>query len=77
MYQDSVAGEWGERVGDDGLKYGKWVRYDENGHMVKGWQTTGSGTCYFDPIYGTMAKNEVIIDGVTHLFDADTGIMYR
>ncbi len=77
VYQDSVAGEWGERVGDDGLKYGKWVRYDENGHMVKGWQTTGSGTCYFDPIYGTMAKNEVIIDGVTHLFDADTGIMYR
>ena len=29
---------------------GKWVRYDENGKMVKGWNTNENGTYYFDPI---------------------------
>ena len=30
---------------------------------------------YFDNIYGTMAKGEVIIDGVSYYFDVDTGIL--
>ena len=29
---------------------GKWVRYNENGHMVKGWDVNENGTYYFDQI---------------------------
>ena len=32
VYQESAAGQWADKP--DGT--GKWVRYDENGHMVKG-----------------------------------------
>lgn len=53
---------------------GKWVRYDENGHMVKGWQTTEAGTYYFETITGAMAKGNVTIDGETYYFDEVTGI---
>ena len=51
VYQESKAGQWADKP--DGT--GKWVRYDENGHMVKGWQTTDKGTYYFDLITGAMA----------------------
>ena len=34
---------------------GKWVRYDANGHMVKGWNTNEKGTYYFDLVTGAMA----------------------
>ena len=54
---------------------GKWVRYDANGHMVKGWDTNNDGTYYFDQVYGTMAKGIVTIDGNLYLFDVDTGVM--
>ena len=70
VYQESKAGKWADRP--DGT--GKWVRYDENGHMVKGWQTTEKGTYYFDPTYGTMAKGVTEIDGVPCAFDQNTGI---
>ena len=70
VYQESDAGKWADRP--DGT--GKWVRYDENGHMVKGWQTTEKGTYYFDPTYGTMAKGVTEIDGVPCAFDQNTGI---
>lgn len=70
VYQESDAGQWADRP--DGT--GKWVRYDENGHMVKGWQTTEKGTYYFDPTYGTMAKGVTEIDGVPCAFDQNTGI---
>ena len=53
---------------------GKWVRYDADGHMVKGWNTNENGTYYFDPIYGTMAKGTKEIDGVIYTFDETTGI---
>ena len=53
---------------------GKWVRYDENGKMVKGWNTNENGTYYFDPITGAMAKGDVEIDGVPCSFDKTTGI---
>lgn len=53
---------------------GKWVRYDENGHMVKGWQTTEAGVYYFETITGAMAKGSVTIDGVNYYFDPTTGI---
>ena len=70
VYQESAAGQWADRP--DGT--GKWVRYDENGHMIKGWQTTEKGTYYFDPTFGTMAKGVTEIDGVTCAFDQNTGI---
>ena len=75
VYQDSLAGEWGDSYNDNGEKIGKWVRYDENGHMVKGWQYTSEGTYYFDVVYGTMAKGNAAIDGKNYYFDTYTGIM--
>jgi len=53
---------------------GKWVRYDENGRMVKGWQTTDAGTYYFEEITGSMAKGTVDIGGRTYQFNQVTGI---
>lgn len=70
VYQESAAGQWADKP--DGT--GKWVRYDENGHMVKGWQTTDKGTYYFDLITGAMAKGTGDIDGVPCAFDQYTGI---
>ena len=70
VYQESDAGQWADKP--DGT--GKWVRYDENGHMVKGWQTTDKGTYYFDLITGAMAKGAGDIDGVPCAFDEYTGI---
>ena len=67
VYQESKA--------DDAGNIGKWVRYDENGHMIKGWQTTEAGTYFFDYTYGTMAKGEVIMDGFKYTFDKATGIL--
>ena len=54
---------------------GKWVRYDANGHMIKGWDTNSQGTYYFDLITGAMAKGTVVIDGITCVFDYNTGIL--
>lgn len=56
---------------------GKWVRYDANGHMVKGWQTTDAGTYYFDPTTGAMAKGITKIDGKTYYFNLNTGTMEK
>ncbi len=77
VYQESAAGQWGAGTNENGEKVGKWVRYDENGHMVKGWQTTEAGTYYFDPVYGTMAKGDAVIDGQSYYFNKDTGILER
>ena len=71
VYQESDAGRWADR--EDGT--GKWVRYDENGHMIKGWSTTSAGTYYFDPTYGTMAKGRAVIDGKDYYFDPVTGTL--
>lgn len=70
VYQESAAGQWADKPDGNG----KWVRYDENGHMVKGWQTTDKGTYYFDLITGAMAKGTGDIDGVPCAFDKYTGI---
>ncbi|MEE0799746.1 MAG: hypothetical protein U0L91_00540 [Gemmiger sp.] len=67
VYQETKAGDWADRP--DGT--GKWVRYDANGRMIKGW--SADGLYYFDPFYGTMAKGTVTIDGQTCTFDSATG----
>ena len=71
VYQESNAGVWAENKVSG---TGKWVRYDENGHMVKGWYTNSKGTYYYDTVYGTMAKGNVVIDGTLCYFDPVTGI---
>ena len=53
---------------------GKWVRYDANGQMIKGWNTNADGTYYFDPVTGAMAKGTTTIDGMTYYFDPATGV---
>lgn len=71
VYQESYAGAYADRP--DGT--GKWVRYDENGHMIKGWCDTEAGTYYFDLETGAMAKGTAVIDGKEYTFDKDTGIL--
>ncbi|MBO5458889.1 MAG: hypothetical protein J5981_01415, partial [Lachnospira sp.] len=71
VYQESYAGQYADRP--DGT--GKWVRYDENGHMVKGW--SADRNYYFDTITGAMAKGKTTIDGVEYTFDMFSGIMIK
>ena len=53
---------------------GKWVRYDANGRMIKGWDTNDDGTYYFDLVTGAMTKGDATIDGLPCSFDTVTGI---
>jgi hypothetical protein len=57
--------------------YGKWVRYDGDGQMIKGWYENENGRYYYDLITGAMAKGVVTIEGVEHEFDSITGVMIR
>lgn len=54
---------------------GKWVRYDEDGNMVKGWYKNGNGTYYYDLVTGAMAKGTVVIDGTEYEFDPVSGTL--
>ncbi len=65
---------------------GKWVRYDENGAMLKGWVTISGelakiypkqagNAYYYDNRTGLMAKGYITIDGVNHYFDEITGVL--
>ena len=57
---------------------GKWVRYDENGHMVKGWNEQNGNRYYFDPVTGAMEKGTVEIDGAAYALDAyGLGVTYH
>ncbi len=73
VYQESAGGNWADR--GDGT--GKWVRYDADGHMIKGWSINEQGTYYFDPIYGTMAKGVVTIENKAYEFDTTTGVLLK
>ncbi len=67
-------------------KSGKWVRYDENGRMMKGWVTIegslaqiypdqAGNTYYYDTITGSMVKDGYfIIDGYWTTFN-ENGIL--
>ena len=52
---------------------GKWVRYDQYGHMVKGTDYRYGGTYYFDEITGEMKKGFVEQNGNTYYYDNITG----
>ncbi len=65
---------------------GKWVRYDNEGKMLKGWITIegdlavlyhdqAGNKYYYDRKTGLMAKGETVIDGVTYYFDEITGVL--
>ena len=67
-------------------KQGKWVRYDENGRMLKGWVTIegaladkypdqAGNTYYYDNRTGLMAKGWITIDGTQHYFNETTGVL--
>ncbi len=69
---------------------GKWVRYNENGQMLKGWVTIKEGsdlakvygdqvgnTYYYDNKTGAMAKGDITIDGVLYHFDEITGVLKK
>lgn len=58
---------------------GKWVRYDEQGHMIKGWYETKdvNGRAiyyYYDLITGAMLYGDQVINGQICAFDPDNGI---
>ena len=70
--------------GDANEGAGKWVRYDDDGKMYKGWlKITGDlaelypsqsgNTYYYDLKTGLMAKGYVTIDGTQYHFDETTG----
>ena len=55
---------------------GKWVRYDKEGKMIKGWSSTEAGTYYFDLITGAMTKGDYLdSEGNRYYFDEITGIL--
>ena len=67
-------------------KNGKWVRYDQNGRMLKSWvKIEGAlaekypdqvgNTYYYDTRTGLMAKGLVTIDGVEHFFNEVSGVL--
>ncbi|MBR2810940.1 MAG: hypothetical protein IKD69_06120, partial [Solobacterium sp.] len=67
-------------------KSGKWIRYDENGKMIKGWVTISGvlaqlyqyqagNTYYYDTMTGLMAKGDITIDGNEYHFDELTGAL--
>ena len=69
-------------------KSGKWVRYDENGAMLKGWviikgalaevyPDQAGNIYYYDSRTGMMAKGDVTLDGKEYHFNEVTGVMDR
>ena len=65
---------------------GKWVRYDAEGKMLKGWITIEGelaelypgqkgNTYYYDHFTGAMVKGDCVIDGEPYHFDEITGMM--
>ncbi len=94
---DEVSMEENAENSDDGTEdyilncmknnLGKWVRYDENGGMMKGWveieENSGlskifpdqvGNKYYYDNKTGAMVKGDVCIDGVDYHFDEITGV---
>ena len=65
-------------VSNEDRSQGKWVRYDAEGHMVKGEDYRYGGWYYFDPVTGEMAKGFRFVDsngGKWVFYDYTTGQM--
>ncbi|MBM6756398.1 hypothetical protein H6A18_07705 [Collinsella tanakaei] len=65
-------------VSNEDRSRGKWVRYDADGHMVKGEDCRYGGWYYFDPVTGEMAKGFRFVDsngGKWVFYDYTTGQM--
>ena len=69
-------------------KKGKWVRYDKDGKMLKGWVTIegdladiypdqAGNTYYYDSVTGIMAKGVVTLNGVKYSFNEITGALEK
>ena len=69
-------------------KDGKWVRYDKNGRMIKGWYTVDAkeaetypkqagNTYYYNLKTGEMSKGWLTIDGKQYHFDEKTGVLVK
>ena len=63
VYKESYAGIYADR--EDGT--GKWVRYDENGHMVKGEQMQDGAWYRFDEQTGAMGNGKEGLCGVEYV----------
>ena len=71
VYQESYAGAYADR--EDGT--GKWVRYNAEGRMIKGWSEQNGNRYYFDLETGAMAKGTTTIDGTVYTFSWVTGVL--
>ncbi len=67
---------------------GKWVRYDSNGKMIKGWYAVGGADAaiypnevdniyYYDPITGLMAKGWTQLGPHLYHFNEVTGALWK
>ena len=68
---------------------GKWVAYDNEGRMLKGWIAVAGeyeeiyredqygNVYYYDNRTGLMAKGWVTLDGTTYHFDEVTGVLIK
>ena len=65
VYQDETPGS----------TEGKWVRYDEEGKMIKGWYIDGQKVYYFDLVTGAMAKGKTDFRDGSMCFDWLTGTL--
>ena len=89
----NIANESDEGMGDLVFQFmkekkGKWVRYDNEGKMLKGWVTIEGAlaesypdqvgnTYYYDHRTGLMAKGWVKIEGKDYFFDEHTGVLVQ
>ena len=58
-----------------GSTEGKWVRYDEDGHMIKGWYENKKEKYYYDETTGAMLKGDYKIKKDYYYFDELSGIL--
>ena len=62
---------------EPGSTDGKWVRYDEDGMMVKGWYDNENGTYFYDRDTGAMDKGYYTVGGYTYHVDEVTGVLLQ
>lgn len=83
----ALSGDMAEQVKNAILNgEGKWVRYNSQGQMIKGWFLVDEAVAqiypdqlgnwyYYDPQTGLMAKGWVLVDDIVWHFDEVTGVL--